>query len=536
MMKTHSRKVLSLILSLIMLFSLCVPMACAAEENTSDIPCITVNGQGADLIGNNGEVYKHKFDFSAILTKELIEGIASDLIRGNIIGDWQPFADRLYDALSPLYENVLCDGNGDPQNGSRLVWTWSKDKLSTQKDNYVFNSYTMEIDWRIDPRETADEINRYIEAVCEVTGHSRVKLIGRCMGATCVLAYLEKYGFDRIDDLGFYIPAIDGIDLVGACFAGKLSMDADSVDRFANYVLNDGTLVADDMLAQLLSCLVSLFNQLKILGFGTSEITRGYNIVAEIVMPRLIRGVYASFPAYWAMINDDYFSDAITFTFNTPELKEEYAGVIRKATEYHNDIFLKAYDILRDFADGDDAKDPSDDKRVYVISKYNVPLIPVYEGCERTGDFFSETADTSFGGTGGICFKALGDEHIKKLVGTENEKYLSPDKMIDASTGLFPDTTWYVKDCNHSVFSKNFREFFNWILADNSRNVFTDTKDHPQYLIYDKETNCIYPYTYKETSLDDNWSDNPLVVLLNFLKAFFTYIVNYIKTNLPAQA
>jgi hypothetical protein len=60
-----------------------------------------------------------------------------------------------------------------------------------------------------------------------------------------------------------------------------------------------------------------------------------------------------------------------------------------------------------------------------------------------------ETANSSLGAT----TAALGQIFSEEYLAGKDMKYISPDKTVDASTCLFPEKTWFIKDLSHEVTS-----------------------------------------------------------------------------------
>ena len=79
---------------------------------------------------------------------------------------------------------------------------------------------------------------------------------------------------------------------------------------------------------------------------------------------------------------------------------------------------------------------------------------------------------------------------IAKINGTD--RYISPDKKIDASTCLYPDKTWFIKNLNH----KDFPDVVNLLMAEMINNPdfsITSDESYPQFMVYDAEKDNILP-------------------------------------------
>ena len=60
---------------------------------------------------------------------------------------------------------------------------------------------------------------------------------------------------------------------------------------------------------------------------------------------------------------------------------------------------------------------------------------------------------SSFGATTGTIYHDLPDEYLAERTAAGFGDYLSPDGQIDASTCLFPESTWFIKGSSHSNWS-----------------------------------------------------------------------------------
>lgn len=119
------KKIISLILTLIMLFAVAVP-AVYAEETTEEItPIIFLRGNGEDIRYENGagelvldeidqvlgSVEFEKEGFMKELTNILVPFITKGLPRD----EWDECRKAIYTAISPFFEQCIMDGDGNPR-------------------------------------------------------------------------------------------------------------------------------------------------------------------------------------------------------------------------------------------------------------------------------------------------------------------------------------------------------------------------------------------------------------------------------------
>ena len=87
--------------------------------------------------------------------------------------------------------------------------------LEKKNENYSTYNYRFWYDWRLSPLVTGVELKNYIDRVLEATGEDKVNIVGRCLGANIIAAYVAlcpDHAEAYVDDIGYYAPSIEGID------------------------------------------------------------------------------------------------------------------------------------------------------------------------------------------------------------------------------------------------------------------------------------------------------------------------------------
>lgn len=133
------------------------------------------------------------------------------------------------------------DDAGEPRNnsGSEFDVNARLRDYKLSNGSYSITDYNFRYDWRADPCDTADLLSAYIDNVLAATGASQVKLVSRCEGTDIALAYLSEYGNSKIDSLILYCGTMEGLSAVGCLFSGDVTLDSDSVTRYALQMLGD---------------------------------------------------------------------------------------------------------------------------------------------------------------------------------------------------------------------------------------------------------------------------------------------------------
>ncbi len=438
------KKVLSVVLCILMTF-FCVTPAFATEPE--EYPTIYIVGAHTNPVYNaeGEEVYPIKADVAGII-KETLGPCLEELAKGMVTGNYESYAKEFNDSWAPIFEDLILDQNGEVTNGSYVKNKTQTAHLEGKTSDYDVWDCRFWYDWRESPIKTAHELKEHVDTVLELTGKDKVQLIGRCYGANVIAAYLELYKDHAktcISDISYYSSSAMGIDFMSALFSGQIKIENESFDSFLDYYINDQGLVGDENCSEFVAAIVEVMYQAKLLGLTGDALMSFINNFKNDLFPMIIRNTFGGWLSYWAMVTPELYEQARDFVFNTEEAKAEYAGFIEKADEYYYTVQVNIVDTMLEM------KEAGINFNIFV--KYNFPEFPLYEGSATQGDGDTSVYRQSFGATAADYGKVLSEDYIAS-VSEENLKYISPDKKIDASTCLFPETTWFVKDLHHNYF------------------------------------------------------------------------------------
>lgn len=512
------KKIISVLLTVLLLMTMAVPVMNVGASGGNYIT-IYIEGYGHGLYSDNDNPSAENqiFPTESILEPlmAIFTDLTKDLMNGLVTGNYDEYCDRIYNAIAPAYADVKLDKNGEASDGSGWGGNMLTKAYSVNRSNYPDGKILFEYDWRLSVEHNAAILEQFIDRVCREQRVEKVNLLGRCLGGNIISAYLQNAkNLDKVNDVTMLIASTEGVDFIGALFSGQIKLDPDAVDNWANYFLSAEGLIEDPEMNAFITSLISFVNELKILGVGTDFIQKILDEVKDNVLARTVRDTYGSFPSFWAMVADEYFEDAINFIFNTDELKAEYAGLIEKAYSYHDNVQLNARKRMKELNE--------DGHRFLIISKYNYPNFPLSKDAMAQTDGTAFTSATSFGAYCADYEKTLTKSYINAM-SEEDKQYLSPDNMIDASTCLFPETTWFIKNCYHNNFPESMDRLIVRFFRTEGMTVFTDTETYPQFVDYDKETGEIAPVTSPDDLPTD--TEKTFVVFIRF----FTNFINFIK-------
>lgn len=544
------KKVLAFMLTAALLVS-SLPLWSAFAANETEYPIVYIEGQGIGIVSNEGTseqkaLYPLNTDILALLTeniKPLLEEIAVDAAMGK---DYSGFSKQLYDLMAPIYEGLPLDGDGNPTGNSTIykhnMWRGARSlgniKSSIPMTNGSYPVYRWHYDWRLSPITLADELDDLIDAVLAETGAAKVNIISRCLGSNIAYAYLcsEKYNAaDKVNACVMYAAATEGLGILDAIFTGEVVFDAGAVNRFVKYYKeNKDLIINDEPTTELIFSLIELFEEVNVLGMSLDFVADIVNDIFAQAGPDILKASYGGFLGYWAMISPECHEKAKNFIFATDEDKEEWAGFIALADEY-NELATDMEAKLKKAGESID---------IAVISKYGLPDFPFSADAGLDSDGFIGADRTSFGATVTDLDKKFSSAYMKAAKENGTDKYIGADEKIDASTALFPDTTWFIKGLPHRDFPECVNDLMvKFVNNSDTVNVWSD-ESFTQYLQFTPTNNSTSDSTRGTltpilTAADTNdttedYTKSPLQALFRFLEKLVNFFKKLFEGNKAA--
>ena len=378
------------------------------------------------------------------------------------------------------------------------------------------------------------------------TGASQVSLVGRCLGTSFLVAYLQKYGsLGHIKSVVFDSGVINGTALLTEAFQGKMNADDKALERFLNDYINnqrqpepDETGAVDEvmlLLNDLISTSIALLNETGVTDVATGMIMKIYKKVYTNLVPRLLVKIFATWPGYWTAISSENFDACVDFVFGEEgsETRTEYTGLIEKLNRYNDTVGSKIPQIISDRQ--------NEGKTVAATTKYGYQLYPFVESTAKLADGQVELEKASFGATTAKVNETLSKEYIEERSALGFSGYISNDKQVDASTSLLKDTVWFIKGIEHNNWSDSVDYLIHDICQGTVKTVH-DSPDYPQFMVYSDATDTISPMTDKNCNVS-NWDEittekptlrSRLIALFKWLYAVLRYLFKISKDN-PVQ-
>ncbi len=539
------KKLTALILCFVMLFTFALPAFAAVDE--SRLPVIYIVGKqntpvymldenGNWLLDENGnriqaDDVNHPLGMERgeyILTQ--VEPVIKQLIPALLTDDYEDYIQSLVDAFAPVYEDSLLDKDGKSST-TKIDWNYAVQQPTVGAGN--LNYYYFRYDWRYSPYDIADDLHTFVEYVCKKEGVEKINIHARCYGSNVAAAYIAKseagmYNAPfRVNNLALNTTPLAGYIAVGALMSGSIKMEADKMDRYISLLLNSSDVFEDPEMDAAAMILVSVSNQIKLLGLGMDQIQQIYDKIAEEVVPKLALASYGTFPSYWSMIGHDYYEKAKRMVFKTTEPEGEYKTFIETIDTYHDFMLTPDKDGVQPYQAILKRCEQRFGMKTCVLAKYGFQSFPVFENSEITGDSRGTVTELSLGAMGTVIDKTFTEKELAaiKALPDYDERYLSADNKVYAGTCLFPETTWFSRNLGHTdlwQIDPIVTEFF---LTDGALTVHTDER-YPQFFVYE---NGAFNDVPEKDKNDEVWTDNPFAVFIRFFRMIIEFLTSLFK-------
>ena len=476
------KKLIALVLALVLSFSLCIPAFAAEEAAKPERPIVVV--RGIDFAGLIKEDGSSAISIDAFDVLSLIFNIGAHKVSGNKAAG----AHAIADFGKGIFSDLMVNQDGTPVNEGVHIpkyYDCGADLDLNDDDKWadtavgLFRSLTRKyggenvflytFDWRMSPEALADDLNNYFEMVKAKTGATQLDVAACSMGGMVTTAYIYKYGADIFHNLVFFSPALNGADVVGSAFTGDLTIGGQDLTEFLIKKVG-GNFFVD-----------FIIKVLKLLGFvdGISEFVN--EILAEygdIIYDEFLCEVFRTTYGLWGMVPDEYYDDAVEFFFGG--VKDEYAVALAEIAEIREFVFSTEATLAKLDAAG---------VNVSFVSHYGNKQLPIYSKAYLHGDGVLESKRTSCG----AIFANYGETLTEEQIAGVDAEFISPDGVVNASTALYPDSTWIIKGAKHVGCKDNsdHTEFAIWLLAQEDQPTVYTNAAYPRFMNCDANENFI---------------------------------------------
>ncbi|MBE6775175.1 MAG: alpha/beta hydrolase [Ruminococcaceae bacterium] len=495
-----SKKILSLCLAMMMVFS--VTGTAFAAESEKDCPVVHIPG----FYSSN--VYGDLNDPDTLLVLPSTD-VVIDFVKDEFVPALLNFCvDRDTDKLATdvcekineqLFPHWFNESTGDAKEGSGIIFDATPENVTASSE------LTFRFDWRGDMVDIADDLAEYIDYVLAESGCEKLALSAHSFGSNLILAYLAKYGNEKISAIVFDSPACDGVAVVGNLMTGKVTLDAEFLGYFLESTLGENEY------AKLISGVYGVLELADIPGTVVDFLDEAIEVLAPAVYKETLAPLFGYWPAIWAMVPDSQIDEAMAYIFDDI-LKEQDLSVLRGRVEEYNalvrankEVTLRAFDSVGNFA---------------VLSRYGSPAFPLTDASDLMGDTVIETKASSLGATTAPVGTYFTEEETEGV----DAKYISPDRTVNASTCLFPEQTWFIKDSGH--FETHFTDDYYNLFLFAEKELTCDDTEFGRFCTFETEN---YTLVKDTSEPEQKENDSPLARLFRFLAALFETFTALIK-------
>lgn len=311
-------------------------------------------------------------------------------------------------------------------------------------------------------KHETEKLHHYIhDVVLPQTGAKQVSLCFISLGGTIGVNYLDNYPEDYalMKKVEFVVPALDGSDIIGDILTGNLSVIYDDDVLYEQLLV---TLLGDTYLSYILNMVLRIL--------PTWLLKDALAALAEGVVEAGVRTT----TLLWALCPADYYEEAREKWLST----DEYAAIREETDAYHA--------ARADFPENIRALQASG-CQVFDICCYGIGMFPLCRDWNKTnGDGIVHATSASMN----AAFADIGTTFPEdyKAMGTNcsdpSHNHISPDRTVDATAGLLPCTTWYIKNQAHEKLPANdvvLKMAFDIMTDKNMKDVYSNPEKYPQF-------------------------------------------------------
>ncbi len=308
-----------------------------------------------------------------------------------------------------IYGNVPIDGFSEVAGEDHLYY-------------YAYNSFG-------NNHDITDELYSFIQQVKRETGHDKVNIVAISLGGTIANSLFDRYPqlYASLDRVVYIVPALNGSNIVGDVYLGKLSTSDEMLYK--------------NLLPSLMSGYEGYLLNLVIRIMPKQVLIDTLNAAVEGLTDAILRNC----TTMWSLVPDNYYDEAVERILPG----NENAVMRAQVAEYHEAQIDRFKNIEAMRAAGVEVFDIVD----YDYQLYS--LVESYDTCNADGIIQADS--TSMGAKFANIGETLGDDYVQQGTHCDNpnHNHLSPDGVVDASAGLLPDHTFYFKGQDHEKTGSN---------------------------------------------------------------------------------
>lgn len=480
------------IVSFILVFALAVSMLSISASATfktecngecDTCPAIVVPGIGQSnvwaldkngdyLLDSDGDrisCFPAIFNVGSIVAKVLVPALLTLTLQSDI-----GLSGALCSVVLDAFAVNLCDENGKNTGNIEVEkYLYSVAECSEYEKEQIYDNIPLQAFAQVagedhlyyfaynsfgNNADTVKELYEYIQMVKKETGHDKVNIVPISMGGSLANALLDYYP-DVMNDLNkvvYIVPALNGSTIVGDLYTKNFAF-------FDTDFLYNGFLEAlmDEEDARMIEVIARILPDQVL------------SKVLKKVANCLVEDVAANITSLWGLCPKEYYPEAAEALLGSkPEIK--------KQTDRYYQAQCNSLDNIQKLVDNG--------VQVFNIVDYDVPLYLIGNSWnDDNADGVIHLSSTAMGVHSAICGETLGEGYqqanTSKNCSDKSHNHISPDNVVDASTGLLPDHTFYFDGQNHEQTARNdaIIALATRLLSSNDIQDVYSTPDFPQF-------------------------------------------------------
>ncbi len=288
---------------------------------------------------------------------------------------------------------------------------------------FAYNSFGNNID-------ICNELYDFIQQVKAETGHDKVNIVPISMGGTVANGLLEYHPevVDDLDKVLYIVPALNGSTIVGDVYTKNITfLDAE-------YLYNgflEGLMDEED--ARMIEVIARIIPDQLLMK------------CLDKAVDALLDKVFKTNTNMWALSPKEYYEEASAELLSDPDMAE-----IKKQTDEYHKAQVNSNKNIQNLVDNG--------VKVFNIVDYDCALYNIGNTWnDDNADGVIQLSSTAMGVHSAIVGETLPEDYVQANTYCSNPEHnhISPDRVVDASTGLLPDTTFYFDGQNHEKTARN---------------------------------------------------------------------------------
>ena len=335
------------------------------------------------------------------------------------------------------------------------------------------------------------------------------------MGGVVTMSYIKLYGTDDIETIIFQCCPLQGTAVAGELYNGKVEINKDALVNYANCAIPD---VGSDAVAGILYTLVEM---LDAGGVWTGLVGVADELVFNLkdrVFDEALIPIFGNMAGIWSFVPHEYYESAKEFM----KLDEStHPVLLEKLDFYHYEVQQKCEELLKDAQ--------ANGTKIYIVAGYNMQRTPLVTAYKNNSDGTVDTQYATIGATCAYFGETLPEDYTQARF--PETRYISPDRVIDASTCALPECTWFIKDMLHSTTHDGHDAFYKVLFNSDIQLTVNDMPEYPQFMQNDVNNQT---FTKVKATLGNDFLDalsnaSSQTSFLNIMKLMVAFFESFWK-------